>query len=149
MIDITSYLRTASGEFVDITETTSPPPDPAYVEGAIAMTVNGVRILDQDLWDYVDQLWAYISDMVLKLATEDEASTYFPDQPIRLSFKRVAGGLVLVSLSYDDVRRAVSADEREFLAALRRCGMEFFTRMMELLPENAAVYDSALTRLTE
>jgi hypothetical protein len=148
MIKITSYLRTKSGSFIDVAEAIVPPPDPSYVEGAIDMTVNGVQVLDQELWDYVDELWAYISDMVLKLATEDEASTYFPDQPIRLSFKRLSAGLVLVSLAYDDVKRTVSVEERELVATLQRSGTEFFTRMKELLPENALGYDDALTRLT-
>ncbi|MFG2607635.1 hypothetical protein ACGFT2_29445 [Streptomyces sp. NPDC048514] len=148
MIDITSYLRTKSGSFVKVAEAGSPPADPSYVEGAIDMTVNGVRILDQELWDYVDELWAYIGDMLQKLASEGEASTYFPDQPIRLSFKRLGGGLVLVSLTYDDVKRTVSIEERELVDALQRSGTEFFTRMKELLPENALGYDDALTRLT-
>ncbi|MFF9085980.1 hypothetical protein ACF1BE_06120 [Streptomyces sp. NPDC014991] len=148
MIDITSYLRTESGSFVDVAEAGTPPVDPSYVEGAIDMTINGVRILDREVWDYVDELWAYIGDMVLKLANEGEASTYFPDQPIRLSFKRLGGGLVLVSLTYDDVKRTVSVGERELVNALRWSGTEFFTRMKELLPENALGYDDALTRLT-
>ncbi|MDF3298562.1 hypothetical protein [Streptomyces tropicalis] len=148
MIEITSYLRTKSGSFVDVAEASFPPADPSYVEGAIDMTINGVRILDQELWDYVDELWAYIGDMVLKLADEDEVSTYFPDQPIRLLFKRLGGGLVLVSLTYDDVKRTVPVEERELVDALQRSGTEFFTRMKELLPENALGYDDALTRLT-
>ncbi|WP_345060934.1 hypothetical protein, partial [Streptomyces rameus] len=127
MIDVTSYLRTKSGSFVDVAEAGSPAADPSYVEGAIDMAINGVRILDQELWDYVDELWAYIGDMVLKLTNEGEASTYFPDQPIRLSFKRLGGGLVLVSLTYDDVKRTVSVGERELVDALRRSGTEFFT----------------------
>ncbi|MFF1280848.1 hypothetical protein ACFVY4_08745 [Streptomyces sp. NPDC058299] len=148
MIEITSYLRTKSGSFIDVVEAGFPPADPSYVEGAIDMTINGVRVLDQELWDYVDELWSYVSDMVLKLADEDEASTCFPDQPIRLSFRRLGGGLVLVSLTYDDVKRTVSVEERELVDALRRSGTEFFTKMKELLPENALGYDDALTRLT-
>ncbi|MFE4752901.1 hypothetical protein ACFRIB_21915 [Streptomyces mirabilis] len=147
MIEITSYLRTKSGGFTTVPDTTSAPSDPSYVEGAIELTINGVRILDQELWDYVDELWSYISDMVLSLKHEDEAATYFPDQPIRLSFKRLGGGLVLVSLTYDDVKRATSVDERELVEALQRSGTKFFTRMKELLPGNAQGYDDALARL--
>lgn len=53
----------------------------------------------------------------------------------------------LVSLTYDDVRRATSVDERELVEALRLAGSDLFTKMKDLCPQNAAAYDDALARL--
>ncbi|GEB48683.1 hypothetical protein [Streptomyces cacaoi] len=147
MIDVVSYLRTETGQFIEISHASQSPPDPRHVEGAIDLTINGVQILDRELWDDVDHLWAYICNMVSDFRHSDEVATYFPDQPIRFGFKQVGGGMLLVSLTYDDVRRVASVSESEFVATLQRAGTEFFTKMKELLPESDAVYDDALARL--
>lgn len=147
LIHVDSYLRTRDGEFTPVGKAVDPPSNPRHVEGAIDLTVNGVAILDRDLWDDVDQLWAYICDMVVTLNDQDESSTFFPDQPIKLTFRRVGGNLLLVSLAYDDVKRSVSVDEASFVVALQEGGRRFFDRLRELLPENAPGYDDALERL--
>lgn len=150
MIEVISYLREAEGRFSPIDTATSRPTDPRYIEGAIELTVNGVRILDTYVWDYVDQLWAYISNMVLALRERGEASTYFPDQPIRLSFRRQGLDQVLVTLELDaSDRRVASINEAELVEALRVCGSEFFRRMSELVPENRAGYEPSLARLNQ
>jgi len=148
MIEITSYLRAPDGRFTPVAEATTPPPDPRSVEGAIDLAIDGRPILDTGLWDYVDELWAYISDMVLALGSGDEASTYFPDQPVRLAFRRHGRGRVLVTLSMAGETRTASADEAELVAALRAQGSAFFTRMQELVPANSSGYVDALGRLT-
>jgi len=109
--------------------------------------VNGVCIIDKTLWDDVDQLWAYMSDMVLALNNSNESSTFSPDQPIKLTFRRLKAGNILISLTFDDVRRSVSANEASFIFALQQSGQEFFHKLKKLLPENAPGYDDALERL--
>ena len=135
MITVRSYVRLEDGAFQPIEEATTRPPDPDYVEGAIELTVNGTPIITTEEWDYVDQLWAYIANVLEELHATGTGSTDFPDQPIELVFER-QGGRVLVScrIDEDDVRRA-SADEEELLVALREAGGRFFTRMAELVPE--------------
>lgn len=149
MIEITSYLRAADGQFAQVETVVTAPPDARYVEGAVELAIDGVQILDVTMWDYVDQLWSYISDMVLKLRDRDEASTYFPDQPIRFSFRRQGKDRVLVVLEINDKTRKASVEEGELLAALRAHGSAFFGKMTELLPENGDAYDDALDRLNQ
>lgn len=73
MIEIISYLRTTDGQFVEVSETDTRPANHRYVEGAIDLVIDGVPILDVALWDYVDQLCAYISDMVIGLCERRRA----------------------------------------------------------------------------
>lgn len=147
VIHVESYLRARMGEFIPVADVSELPPNPRHIEGAVDLVVNGVSIIDQSLWDDVDALWAYISDMVMALNESDESSTLFPDQPIKLTFRRVGGGLLLVSLTNGDVRRAVSVDERAFISALQESGRSFFARLKELVPQKASGYDDALGRL--
>jgi hypothetical protein len=147
MIEVVSYLRGPGGKFTQVDAVTSSPPDPRHVEGAVELTVDGVPIIDTVMWDYVDQLWAYISDMVLSLQEQEQASTYFPDQPIKLSFRKLGKGRVLVTLQIDGATRTASADEGELIVSLREQGSAFFDKMTELLPGNRDGYADALERL--
>jgi hypothetical protein len=148
VIKIRSYLRQPDSLFAPIEDVTETPSDPRHVEGAIQLSIDEVPILDNELWDDVDQLWAYIGNMVEELVRSGHASTLFPDQPIELTFRRTGNGRVLVSTHVDDDDvRAASVDERELLSALRESGSAFFQKMTTLLPMNAAGYDDAVRRL--
>ncbi len=147
MIEIKSYLRMRDGRFVLVGDVGNPPSDPYHVEGAVELTINGVPIIDREMWDYVDQLWAYLGDMVLRFREKGEASTYFPDQPIKLSFSRHGRGRVLVSLAINRDSRAASVEEDELIEALRHHGISFFDKMKILLPDNVEGYEDALDRL--
>ncbi|HEV2376158.1 MAG TPA: hypothetical protein VGS19_28815 [Streptosporangiaceae bacterium] len=147
MIEVESYLRTGDDEFTRIEEAREVPPDPRYVEGALTLSIGGRAVLDTVMWDYIDQLWAYVSDMVGSLSEKDEVSTYFPDQPIRLTFRRQANGRVLVSAELTRGPRVANADERELVTELQAKGEVFFARMSEFFPENRRAYEDALTRL--
>lgn len=147
MIEVTSYLRGSDGQFTQVDAVTSSPPNHRYVEGAVELTIDGIPIIDTVMWDYVDQLWAYISDMVLSLQQKGQASTYFPDQPIKMMFQRHGGRRVLVTLEINGVTRKASADEGELVASLRKNGSAFFGKMIELIPENCDGYADALKRL--
>jgi hypothetical protein len=162
MIEITSYFRNLSGEFVPIDEASEPPPDPRHIEGALELTIDGVPVIDKSLWDYIDILWAYISNMVEEYTTRGEASTYFPDQPIQLSLHRQGKSHVLVTLHIPEMpekeirgvtipaspeqKRAALAAESELVSSLREEGTKFFLKIRELLPHGYDYVD-ALTRL--
>jgi hypothetical protein len=148
VIEVVSYLRNSAGQFSQLDVATGRPGDPRHIEGAIELTINGVQILDTFVWDYVDQLWAYISDMIVALGERGEASTYFPDQPIRLSFRKQGLSRVLVTLELDaSTRRVASINESELVNALRVGGLAFFRKMSELVPENRAGYEPSVARL--
>ena len=146
MIEIETYLRSASGEFLPVDACVDRPLDADYVEGAIRIVINGVEILGVEEWDYIDQLWAYIASMIPKLSATGYASTYFPDQPIELSFQR-QGSQVLVSATLNEKTRKASVAMSDFLSALRKSGVEFFTKMSTLLPDSKDVYLEARSEL--
>src|ERR1700751_209593 len=125
-IEVTTYLRSAAGEFVPAGEASVPPADKRHIEGFIRLTANHIDIIDQTMWDDVDQLWAYIADMISTLEKEGRASTYFPDQPIPLTFTRVGKGRISVSSQVGDRARSAVVDEDRFISGMKRSGLEFF-----------------------
>jgi hypothetical protein len=118
-------------EFVPLGEVRESPPDPDYIEGAIVWEIDHQSLLTSRHWDLVDQLWAYIADGVDKLRHGLEFETYFPDQPLLLRFKRLNPHSVEVTIGED---RFV-VHEEPFFASLMDGGNQFFSRMLELLPQ--------------
>ncbi|HEX4724174.1 MAG TPA: hypothetical protein VH333_16780 [Pseudonocardiaceae bacterium] len=149
MIAIESYLRAPDGQFVPAEQAAFEPADDLHIEGAIQLTVNYVDVLDRSLWDDVDQLWAYIANMVESLGKSDSASTYFPDQPIEFAIARVGGGKVRVWSVVGDVTRSSVIDEGRFMTALRAAGLTFFDAMSRLVPANAATYRYSVAKLSQ
>ncbi|MFJ5234793.1 hypothetical protein ACIQBJ_33520 [Kitasatospora sp. NPDC088391] len=146
MIEIETFLRNKDGSFAQVGDHRARLFDPDYVEGAIRICIDGVEIVGLDEWDYVDQLWAYIADMVPLLKASGSASISFPDQPIDLSFRR-QGSLVIVSSEFGGSTKKVGITEGDFLSALKAAGVEFFDRMAEMIPENSPSYSVARKEL--
>lgn len=136
MVEIETFLKGADGGFVQVEACRTPPPDLDYIEGAIRLSVDGLEIIGTEEWDYVDQLWCYIAEMVTKMQSSGYAETYFPDQPIKLSF-RAAGPRVLVTAKIGEETKTVNASSADFLEAVKAAGMIFFRKMSELVPANS------------
>jgi hypothetical protein len=150
-IHVASYLYTgqAQGEFLPIEQATRLyGDDDMYVEGAIELAIDKVVILDQELRDYVDQLWAYIVRMVQEVESgKAGAKTYFPDQAILLTFER-SGDKVRVSCKIGDELRVAEAAMNSLFPALKTAARVFFTKMIELAPDGRQAYEDALSRLS-
>ncbi|MEY9212460.1 hypothetical protein NI17_005525 [Thermobifida halotolerans] len=146
MIEIETYLRASDGKFVQVDACAARPADADYVEGAVRIAIHGVEIIGVSEWDYVDQLWAYVASMIPQLSTAGYASTYFPDQPIELSFRRQGSQVLVSAKSSNGVKRA-SVSMSEFVASLRDAGAAFFGKMSELLPENEDSYSESRREL--
>lgn len=145
MIEIDTFLRGPDGGFVPTASCTAAPPDPDYVEGAILLTVDGREIIGLEEWDYVDQIWAYIAEMVTQLNSSGHAETHFPDQPIKLSFQ-VTRNRVLVTVETGADTKRASTPTEEFVRALKKAGLVFFEKMNELVPGSS--YDEAIRELS-
>ncbi|MFC7743159.1 hypothetical protein ACFQXA_22635 [Nocardiopsis composta] len=89
---VTSLLQAADGSFVPVGEWDGEFEDPDHIDGAIVLSVDGEVFFDESLWDLVDQLWAYILNMLEELGEKDSAKTFFPDQPVELVFRRIGEG---------------------------------------------------------
>lgn len=136
MVEIETFLKVAAGGFVQVEACHTPPPDLDYIEGAIRLSVDGLVIIGTEEWDYVDQLWCYIAEMVTKMQSSGYAETYFPDQPIKLSF-RATGSRVLVTAKIGEEIKTGNASSVDFLRAVKSAGMIFFRKMSELAPANS------------
>ncbi|WKU44775.1 hypothetical protein Q3V23_12190 [Streptomyces sp. VNUA116] len=147
VLEVSSFLRDSSGALLPIEQADFSIPDPSYVEGALVLSANGVEVLSLEHWDYVDQLWSYVVNMLESLKTSDSASTGFPDQPMELKFTRKGSyGVLVQSIARDDKRSAV-VEEAELLSVLREAGVRFFDRMQELDPRSASSYAQERERL--
>jgi hypothetical protein len=146
VIEVRTFLRNPDGTFGQLSESSAPPKDPWYVEGAIELVVDGVEVCGQAQWDLVDQLWAYICTMLEEFRTQDRVSTNFPDMPVELVFERLPAGRVLVTCAGSEVRRAATG-EGEFVRALSSAARSALEQLSALLPSNSAGYEDALRRL--
>jgi hypothetical protein len=81
--------------------------------------------------DLIDQLWAYIAEGLRRLNESGQWTTYFPDQPLELFFRRNAGGTVEVTVGDD--RHIVPYGD--FLCSLAEGARAFFSRMQALVPD--------------
>lgn len=97
--------------------------------GAITLKYFEQSLLDVTLWDLVDQLWAYILNVIESLLNTGEGKTYFPDQPIKLYLKSVSEDLVLYEIETDELIKVV-LPKNEFIQTLLD-GADVFFRNME------------------
>jgi hypothetical protein len=155
MIKVETYIK-VNDEFVPLANFAGDVPEPDYVEGAIELEINGIKVLTLELWDDVNWLWPYISQGLIEINTQQQWSTYFPDQPIKLTFttdelrRRIT---VSVFLPADKVfdkpeqHLKASASYEEFRTAMSEAAQEFFRRMAELIPEERADWERELRTL--
>lgn len=146
MLKVNSFLRLPGGDFIRAESCDVLPSDPDYVEGAIEIIANGREIVGKLEWDYVDQLWAYISTMVKTLQESTRVDTYYPDQPINLSFER-KGSRVIIESRDDERHRTADVSASEFFQVFRESGEKFFDHLSNLNPGLAATYSIARAKL--
>ncbi|MFI9201846.1 hypothetical protein [Streptomyces sp. NPDC053048] len=136
MVEIETFLKGADGGFVQVEACHTPPTDLDYIEGAILLSIDGLEIIGLEEWDYVDQLWCYVADMVKQVRATGYAETYFPDQPIELSFRASGSRILVTSKIGAEVKRA-SASSVDLLDSVRVAGLSFFEKMSQLAPANS------------
>jgi len=104
--------------------------DSNYMEGVIYFEYNGSVLMDFTYWDIVDQLWAYMINLVEEFLNAQEAEVNFPDQPIKLKIKAINKDLVLFSIeSSSSVQLALP--KYELFRAILDSSEEFFFRMQD------------------
>lgn len=101
-----------------------------YLNGAIKLTYCEQTLLDVTLWDLVDQLWAYILNVVESLLMTGEGETYFPDQPVKLHLKSISGDLVLYEIEANEHIKVV-LPKNEFIETILEGADDFFKNMEE------------------
>jgi len=145
MIFVQSYLK-YKDNFIVYDEFDSKVDDSDYIQGAIELKINDVEIINKSMFDYIDQLWAYIADGLVDVSQRKDFYTYFPDQPIKLSINYLYGDVVKVSLICDDEVNAV-IDKNIFIQCLSGHIKGFMMEMKCIAPDNIDIYEDIINKL--
>jgi hypothetical protein len=132
MIDMSTYFR-IKNDFVSLEKYSGSFKDIDYIEGAIVLSVNNVSILSLETWDYVDQMWGYVVNGLECIISGQNYFTYFPDQPIGLSFEILKNDMIKVGVDYKGGAYSVIS-KNEFVTSVCSKAREFFQKMLELVP---------------
>jgi hypothetical protein len=130
---IDTLVRTASGDLRPIRELDRYDGDPAHVEGAVVMAVDGAPILSAGEWDDIDYLWAYLVQAADACRRTGAGECSFPDQPITFRAQRLGTGRLLLAVQIGDERRTATPPDAEFYRALAAAGSEFFEHHRRLV----------------
>lgn len=145
MIFIKSYLRNKK-KFIPFEEYENGINDSEYIEGAIELTINGVELINVDMWDYIDQLWAYIVNGLLEVSNGNDFKTYFPDQPIEMSFECLYGDIIKLTLMCNE-ETSVVVSKKSLINAIKEHLYQFFNVLSIKAPINADMYNELIDDL--
>jgi len=145
VIDVTTKLK-VHDRFVSVGEVESIA-DPSYIDGAIVLTIDGRKIIDEEQWDLVDQLWCYFVHLIDDVYSNGSGEFYFPDQPLPVRCVTVDesyGARVVLSVgdksspvtSLIDIRDAFCAEANRVLHILQ-----------DACPENKAAYQTTISQI--
>ena len=147
MTKIESFIKSGD-EFEPIEQFAGKIGDPQYIEGAIELSIGGKLVLDKSMWDYVDQLWAYLVEGLVSVCRDGKFFTYFPDQPIKLSFWRDSAGKKLaVEVEFDSKSLKTQTNFKEFATSMTNAANTFFTKLIDLVPANRKSYEAIIQKL--
>jgi hypothetical protein len=118
--------------------------DPHYIDGAILLKIGNDELLGLEEFDLVDQLWIYIMNHLPKFVETGRLETYFPDQPILLSFS-ADPNRTQIELTVKSIKtKIVAVNYEAFLQALLSEADPFFRKMLLLNPSKGAAYKDAI-----
>lgn len=95
-----------------------------YIEGALELKIYDIDVMNKDMWDYIDQLWSYIAVGIITLSDNKKFETYFPDQPVKLTFTPVMDNVLISVVGCCDVKVIVNRDE--FIYTMAKEAIDFF-----------------------
>lgn len=117
-----------------------------YLGGAIYLKYGDEVILDFKLWDYIDQLWAYILNLVEEVLLTGSSETLFPDQPVKIKFKKISDEYMIMVLE-TNTRYTWTLPSKEFLITLLNESEIFFKSITESLSLTVDQYGFELSKI--
>lgn len=118
-----------------------------YIEGVICFEYNGSVIMDFTYWDIIDQLWAYILNLIEDYLENEKAEVYFPDQPIKFKMKTINNNLILFSVESDSSVQ-VTLPKKDFFQAILKSGEDFFRKIQDYF-EGSLDYSYELKKISK
>ncbi len=126
----------------DLIEQISTEMDHEYIDGYICLKYQDQTLLDAVQWDVIDDLWAYILNLIEGVLNHKYAETYFPDQPLLMSFTDQKDHVVFEL--YGGKKKWI-LPKKQFFNALLDAAEIFFKQMKVQFPQND--YDVELAQI--
>lgn len=127
MINISTYLKIRDN-FISINDYHGLLKDTFYIEGAIELSIYNIQIIDIEMWDYVDQLWSYLIEGLVKINKNQEFKTNFPDQPIEIKFQPINEN-VLITINANESRKSLIKKDL-FIKTMALHAQGFFNKLV-------------------
>jgi hypothetical protein len=118
-----------------------------YLEGAIYIAFNDQVIMDYEMWDLVDTLWAYFLILIKDVIEKNKAEIYFPDQAIQIKMQANEKFIMFSLTIPNNKKRAWCLPRDLFLKALLDGAQYFFEKMILIFEENQEDYVDELKRI--
>ncbi|PZP06162.1 MAG: hypothetical protein DI621_19160 [Pseudomonas protegens] len=132
-IVIETYIK-QDNKYISIFDLDGNIADPDYIEGALVLSINGVSLIDLSMYDYIDELWCYLSEGLSLIHEGKNFSCFFPDQPIEVKFICLNREVRVIVNCHEEVKIDVNKDY--FLMSMSNHARAFFNRLMEIEPSS-------------
>jgi len=134
-IIINSYIKIGD-DFINIFDFNGHINKRDYIEGSIELLIFGKKLIDRSVWDYIVDLWCYLSDGLSVVYDGGEFETTYPDQPIEVKFKPIHSNRnILVSVKIGSEEKKIIVDKKAFLSAMLDHAKQFFERLEIIAPK--------------
>lgn len=97
--------------------------DNQYIEGMIKILYDGEKILGENEWDLVDQLWIYFIDAFIQLKRKGYAEFCFPDQPLKVKMTDINGEYLILEVG----SKKNCLPEKAFIREMLQEAQHFFS----------------------
>ncbi|HLW73210.1 MAG TPA: hypothetical protein VKR54_04110 [Candidatus Babeliales bacterium] len=118
-----------------------------YLEGTIYIAFNDQIIMDYEMWDLVDTLWAYFLILIKDVIEKDKAEIYFPDQAIQIKMQANKDFIMFSLIMPNNETRQWNLPRDLFLKALLDGAQYFFEKMVLIFEENQEDYVNELKKI--
>ena len=148
-IIINSYIKIGD-DFINFFDFNGHIDDPDYIDGAMELSINGKKLIDESMWDYIDALWSYLSEGLSVVYDGEEFKTNFPDQPLEVKFKPIHNNHnILVSVKCSSSEAKIVVDKKAFLSAMSNHAKKFFEHLEIIEPNSESNCNYALNFLNK
>ncbi|WP_134046124.1 hypothetical protein [Amycolatopsis arida] len=100
--------------------------------GSLELVINNKTILGRNLITDIKGLWSVIADLVASAHKGQSGSSWFTDQPARISFEVAKGERIIVTVESQKTKSAISVERRQLIQTLRQAGLDFFQTLEQL-----------------
>jgi len=117
-----------------------------YLDGAIYLTYYSEVIIGFREWDLVDQLWAYVINLIEEFLGNKQSSTYLPDQFIKLEMKEITSKELLFVVESNNEFKKFLLPTNQFVNMLIKSAKHFFEQISNFY-SNDMLYSFELDKI--